>query len=82
MFLPTYPMEIRMNLEKMSVLVFALGLYLGATARLFFVTIPQMLREADSATNGFAVLAGFLWVIVTLYLALKWRQRKSTKGTK
>ncbi|MNY54440.1 hypothetical protein D3C86_1903150 [compost metagenome] len=71
-----------MNLEKLFVLVLALGLYLAVTIRLFFVAIPQMLREADSATNGFAVLAGFLWVVVTLYLALKWRQRKSKKGTK
>lgn len=71
-----------MNLEKLFLLVLAIGLYLAVTVRLLFVGIPQMLREADTATNVFAVLAGFLWVLITLYIAIKWHQRKSKKGTK
>lgn len=75
-------MEIPMSLEKLFLLVLAIGVYLAVTARLLFVHIPQMLREADTATNYSAVLAGFLWVLITLYIAIKWHQRKSKKGTK
>lgn len=66
----------------MLALFFFALLYLLLTYRLIFVSVPQMLREADTAVNTMAIVAAASWVACSAYVAALIVNRKTAKKGK
>lgn len=70
--------------SKLLPLVLLAFLYVVLTVRLLFVSVPQMLREADTVVNLLALVAIAAWAFVTYCLWFHILKRKPTrkKGTR
>lgn len=56
--------------------------YIWITIRLIFVEVPPLLREADTGTNGAAILMVILWIVFSLWAIYSWWFRKQAKSKK
>lgn len=68
-----------MHPNKLFLIIIAVITYVWLTIRLLFVEVPVLLREADTATNGAAILAVIVWLLVTLYVPYTYWFRKQSK---
>jgi len=66
-----------MHPNKLLLNVLAWVAYIWLTIRILFVEVPPLLREADTATNGAALMMVILWVVFTLYAIYSWWFKKN-----
>lgn len=70
--------------SKLLPLVLLAFLYVVLTVRLLFVSVPQMLREADTVVNLLALVTIVAWAFITYCIVFHLRKLKPSqkKGTR
>lgn len=71
----------KVNPHKAMLWFVLILLYAVLTYRILFVSVPAMLREADTLVNTLGFVAAVCWIAITVYIAVLLVNRKTlTKG--